>query len=115
MSGVFLDANSGWHQKSETVLGFKSAQGIGGRGQETEPVSSVILPIHIHTCFSIEKERFPTLRVQCILFKILWQLTISEGELYLNISVTFKLFNEILFQCINNDEFKDMVLIHVIS
>lgn len=88
---------------------------LGEGGRETKPVSSVILPIHILTYFCIERERFYTLRVQCILIKILWLLNISEAELYLNISVTFKLFNEILFQCINNDKFKDMVLIHVIS
>lgn len=32
MSGVFLDANSGWHRKSETVLGFSSVQRIEVRG-----------------------------------------------------------------------------------
>lgn len=32
MSGVFLDANSGWHRKSETVLGFSSVQRIEVKG-----------------------------------------------------------------------------------
>lgn len=54
MSGVFLDANSGWHGKSGTVLGFSSVQGIkvrGGEGMEKNPVSSITLPIHIHKYF----------------------------------------------------------------
>lgn len=36
MSGVFLDANSGWHRKSGAVPGFSSVLGIevgGGRGR----------------------------------------------------------------------------------
>ena len=51
MSGVFLDANSGWHRKSETVLGFSSVQRIevGGGGWMGEKTCFFNNPLYPHT------------------------------------------------------------------